>query len=119
MAISHSTTARNAMADACLALLDGGDLVFLTAADAEVARLPFSPDAFPAASGGSSAANPLTPDGNTSAGTIAKFEARNSSDAAVISGVVATSGADINLSSVVADAGGSLSISSLVYNASP
>ena len=119
MAITHSVTARHAAGDAVTVLVNGGALVFLTAADAVVASLALSATAFGAPSNGAYAANAITADNNTAAGTITKFELRSTAPAMVITGSVATSGADINLTSVNADAGGSLSVSSLNYYAMP
>ena len=119
MAISHSTDARHAAGNAVTVLVNGGSLVFLTAADAVVATLPLSATAFGAPSAGAYAANTITTDANTSAGTITKFQLRNSSNVMVLNGTVSTSGADINLTSVNADAGGSLAVSALNYYAMP
>jgi len=102
MAVTHSTAARDAAANAVVDLLDAGtppgDLVFLTAASATVCVVAFANPAFGASSSGVAtlAGVPLTSGGAT-AGTIAKAEFRNDAGTAVIFCAVSTSGSDINI----------------------
>jgi hypothetical protein len=102
MAVTHSTAARDAAANAVVDLLDAGTppgfLDFLTAADALVAQITLSTTAFGASSSGVAtlAGVPLTSAGAT-AGTIAKAEFTNAAGTAVILCAVATSGSDINI----------------------
>jgi len=64
MAITLSTAARNAAADAVVDLIDGGtgagNLVFQTSGDVEVATLAFSATAFGGASSGTATAFRMT-----------------------------------------------------------
>jgi hypothetical protein len=102
MAVTHSTAARDAAANAVVDLLDAGTppgfLDFLTSADALVAQITLSTTAFGASSSGVAtlAGVPLTSAGAT-AGTIAKAEFTNAAGTAVILCAVATSGSDINI----------------------
>jgi len=102
MAVTHSTAARDAAANAVVDLLDAGvppgDLVFLTAADATVCVVALANPAFGASSVGVATLGgvPLTSAGAT-AGTIAKAEFRNAAGTAVVLCAVATSGSDINI----------------------
>lgn len=124
MAVTHSTAARNAAADAVVDLLDAGtppgSLVFLTAADATVCTVTFETTAFGAASNG--VATMALGSGKTSdaatAGTIAKAEFRNAAGTAVIFCAVSTSGSDINIPGGVTLANNdTVSITSLTYTA--
>jgi hypothetical protein len=102
MAVTHSTAARDAAANAVVDLLDAGtppgDLVFLTAADATVCVIELANPAFGASSSGVATLGgvPLTSAGAT-AGTIAKAEFRNAAGTAVVFCAVATTGSDINI----------------------
>lgn len=117
MAITLSTAARNAAANAIAALVDGGpaagQLVFRTVADAEVATLTMSDPAFGAAATGVCTANAITGDTNATGGTTTKFTLEDSTATVVLTGTVGTSGADINLSSTTIGAGDSVDVSSL------
>lgn len=123
MAVTHSTAARNAMADAVVDRLDlgsgtaAGRLVFQTSGGTAVATLTLSNPAFGAASGGVATASAITSDTNAAGGTTTKFELRDRDANAVILGSVGTSGQDINLSSVVIGAGDTVSVTSLTYTA--
>lgn len=124
MAITHSTAARNKAADEVLALLNaggGGDLMFLTAADAEVATCALSGTAFGSASSGTATANAISDDEDATGGTTTKFELRDGNDNMVITGSVGlpSSGADIELSSVEIGAGDKVEVTSLTYTAMP
>ena len=119
MAVTLSTAARNAAADATVDLLDAGagpgTLVFLTSADAEVATLTFSDPAFGAAASGVATANSITPDTNATGGSITKAELRDSNAVVVFTmSVTATGGGgDITLSSLNIGAGDTVSVTSL------
>jgi len=123
MAVTHSSAARSAAADAVVDLLDvggAGTLRFLTSGDAVVATLTFNSTAFGAASAGVATANAITSDTNAVGGTVAKWEARNNANEMVFAGSAASpTGGDINLSSLTVGASDTVSISSLTYTAAP
>lgn len=125
MSLIHVVAARNALADALCNLLDAGvadangDLVFMTAADVEVATLDLSNPAFGAAAAGVKTANAIADDPSATGGTIAKFKFQDRDNGEVIQGsVTATAGGgDIELSSVVIAATDSVGVSSVSYAA--
>lgn len=96
---------RNAACDAVVDLVDAGAgageiRIGTTAMGTILAVLPMSDPAFGPASSGQSNVNPITDDSSANAtGTAAEFEMRDSDGNNVITGTVATSGADLNLSS--------------------
>lgn len=123
MAVTHSTAARNAAADAVVDLLDAGtppgDLVFLTAGDVTVCEVALANPAFGASAAGVATLSgvPLTSTGAT-AGTIAKAEFRNAAGTAVIFCAVSTSGSDINIPGGLTLANGdTVTVTSLTYTA--
>lgn len=117
MAITLQTNARNAAASAVGTLLNGGTIVFQTAASATAATVTFNATAFGAPATGTITANAITADTNVVGGTITKFEARNSSAAVVFTGTVTATGGggDITLSSVTLAAGEKLEVTSFTY----
>jgi len=127
MAVTHTTTVRNGIADYVVDLIDAGggagNLVFrITGSTAavpttEVATLAFAATAFGNAASGVATAATISDDTNATGGTIA-FATLEDSVAAVASHcAVGTSGSDINLSSLVIAAGDKVSMSSLTYAA--
>lgn len=126
MAVTHTTTVRNGLADYVVDLVDAGtgdasgDLVILTSGDSPVATLTFANPAFGAASGGTATANAIASDTNAAGGTAAKFTVRDRDNTTIFSGSVTTvgGGGDIELSSVVIGPGDTLAISSFTYTAS-
>ena len=124
MAVTHSTNARNVMADAVLALLDvdgPGSLEFQTSASAEVATCVFSATAFGAASGGTAIANAIANGTNATGGDVTKFAMKDGNGVEVILGSVTTvgGGGDIELSSLNIGPGDTVSVTSLSYTAAP
>jgi archaellin len=119
MAVTHSTACRNGIANYVVDQLDGGNLVYQTSGDVEVATLAFAATAFGDASGGTATAGTITSDTNATGGTIAKASWQNSSATEVVEcSVTATGGGgDIELSSVAISAGDTVSTSSLTYSA--
>ena len=124
MAVTHSTAARNAAANAVVDLLDAGtppgDLVFLTSGDATVCTIELETTAFGAASNG--VATMAQGSGKTSdsatAGTIAKAEFRNAAGTAVIFCACGTSGSDINIpGGLTLATGDTVTVTSLTYTA--
>lgn len=118
MAITLTTTARNAACDAIVDLIDvgstdaNGDLIIATAGDVEVATLSFANPAFGSAVNGVATANAIGADTTATGGTAAIFKFMNRNNAEVLRGSVGTSGADLNLSSVNIGAGDTISVSS-------
>jgi hypothetical protein len=121
MAVTHGTTARNAMADAVVDLIDAGaaagTLEFQTSGNVEVATCTFSDPAFGAASGGTATASAITSDTNATGGTVAKAVAKDSDGNTVFSCAVGTSGSDINMSTLTVVAADTVAVSSLTYSA--
>ncbi len=117
MAITLTTSARNAAADAIVDLIDAGSgvgyLEFQTSGDVEVATLTFSDPAFGNAASGTATASAITDDSNATGGTVAKFRIFDSDDNEILSGSVGTSGEDINLNTLSVSASDVVSISSL------
>jgi hypothetical protein len=115
MAITLSTTARNAACDAIVDAVDAsGNLVFYTSGDVEVATCALSATAFGAASTGVATANSISDDTSATGGDLTggyhAFE--TSVGAEIWRGSVGTSGADLNLSSLSIGAGDTVSVSS-------
>jgi hypothetical protein len=121
MVVTHGATARNAMADAVVDLIDAGaaagTLEFQTSGNVEVATCTFSDPAFGAASGGMATANAITSDTNATGGTVAKAVAKDSNGNTVLSCAVGTSGSDINMSTLTVVAADTVAVSSLTYSA--
>jgi hypothetical protein len=118
--VTHDIPTKNLIADAvCGVNLDNGaKLVLLTAVDVEVATITLDNDAFAAAANGESQANNFPKEDTVdNAGTITKFEVRNSTNIAKIFGTVTTIGnsGDIELSSVAYVVGEIIRINSLTY----
>lgn len=128
MALSHSTTARNAATDAVTALIGAsGKLKFRIAGTigspgTAVATLSLSATAFGSSSSGSATSNAISADTNAAgnASPIANASLETSGGTLIIHCAVAASGSDINLSNgLVIASGDTLSCSGLTYTALP
>lgn len=123
-----SNTARSAMCDALVDLIDAGTppgtLTIRTGSaptnttDSDsgtlLATLTFNTTAFGAASSGVATANSITSDTNVDAsGTAGHWRIKNAAGTVIAQGTCGTSGADINFDSVTFVAGGTAAISSL------
>jgi hypothetical protein len=126
MAVTHSTTARNAATDAVTALIGAsGNLVFrlsgtVSSPGTAVATLPLSATAFASSSSGTATANAITSDTNATgnASPVATATLQTSGGTVVIHCEVAASGSDINMSNGLTVANGdTVSCSSLTYTA--
>lgn len=126
MAVTHTTTVRNGIADYVVDLCDAGvgagKLVIRATGTAaspgtEVATLTFSDPAFGAAASGIATASSITDDTSATGGTAATATLEDDSATVCAHCAVGTSGSDINLSSVTIGAGDTVSISSLTYTA--
>jgi hypothetical protein len=127
MAVTHSTTARNAATDAVVDLLDGAGskLVFrlagsLGAPGAAVATLTMATPAFGASANGTAVAGAIASNTNAAgnASPVANATLQTSGDTIHIHCAVAASGSDINLSGgLTIGAGDTVSCSSFSYTA--
>ncbi len=89
----------------------GGKLVIETSADAEISLHRFSDPAFGASSVGViTMASPPKDDTSATAGTAAQFSIFDRDDTKLLEGVVAVSGADLDLSSLSVGAGDTVSL---------
>lgn len=126
LAVTHSDTVKQTVADAVVDLIDGGagagNLVFRTSGDVEVATCAFSDPAFGNSnSTGLATANAISDDTNATGGTIAKFTAEDSDAATVFTGSVTATGGggDITLSSLAPSSGDTVGVDSLTYQSMP
>ena len=125
MAVTHSTTVRNGIADYVVDLCDvggTGNLVIretgtVASPGTAVATLPFSATAFGAATGGVATASSITSDTNAAGGTAATATLEGGSAAVAAHCAVGTSGSDINLSTLTIGVGATVSMSALTYTA--
>ena len=121
MAVTHSASARNSLANAILDDIDvgtAGNLVFQTSGTAEVATLALSLTSG-VVSGAVLTFNAISDDASATGGTVDRFVIQTSAAADVVLGNVLTSGGDINLSSLSVGIGDAVSMSSLTYTAAP
>jgi len=126
MAVTHSTTARNAATDAVTALIStSGKLAFrlsgtVSAPGTVVATLSLSTTAFAASSTGTATANAITADTNATgnASPVSTATLQTSGGTVVIHCAVAATGSDINMTNgLTVAAGDTVSCSSLTYTA--
>lgn len=124
MALTHVSGTRNAMANACVDIIDTGstdtygDLVIMTTGGAALVTMTWTTGtAFGAATGGTATMNSI-PNGTATAGTAGLFKFQDRNNAEVFRGTVGTTGADLNLTSVTLSGGDTISISSFTYSAS-
>ncbi|MCP4126929.1 MAG: hypothetical protein GY753_07695 [Gammaproteobacteria bacterium] len=124
MAITRSTAAKNAAANAVVDLLDAGSgagtlVLYLANGTTEVATLTFSDPAYGAAASGTAQENSITDDssatGNASPATV--FKAMDSDSNVVFEGTVGTAGADLNLTNNTIAAGEAVSVTDFSYTA--
>lgn len=121
MVTTIDTVTRDAQANAAVDLLDVGTtnpegrLIIQTAGDVEVATLPMSNPAFGNAATGVCTANAITDDASATGGTAANFILVDRDGNERMRGLVATSGAELNLSSVTIGASDTVSVSALTY----
>lgn len=130
MAVTHSTSARNAATDAVTALLGtNARLKFhitgstVAAPSTVVANLALSAGAsggFGASASGTATAGAITSDTAAAGGTVAFASLQTSGAAAIIHCAVAASASDINMTNgLVVAANDTVSCSSLTYTALP
>lgn len=118
MSIVLTDTLRNAKVDAAVSLFTGGRILFLTAADATVAEIPFGSGIVfsPAVAGQSFLIGALV-DSFTAAGTITKFRIEAAGETSLITGTVTGigSGGDIELVQTTFNTGDRFEITNIVY----
>lgn len=126
MAVTHSTSAKNAATDAVTALIGAsGNLKFrlsgtIGSPGTAVATLPLSSTAFAASSSGTATANAITSDTNATgnASAVANASLETSGGTLIIHCAVAASASDINMSGGLTVASGdTVTCSSLTYTA--
>ena len=124
MAVTHTTTFRNLVADLIGDTTDAGKLVFrITGSTANtpttaVATLTLNAAAFPAASVGVLTAAAITSDTNAVGGTVAFATIETSVGVVKAHCAVAASGSDIDLTNgLTVTAGDTVSCSALTYTA--
>ena len=122
MSISHGTTARAAMCEAAVRVVDGGSgagkLKFLTSGATVLCTITLSDPAFGSPSGASQSILSVPKSGTVSVGgTITQFYVTDSADVTIIAGTVGTSGADINLSSTGVSINDVIQIDGITYTA--
>jgi len=118
MALTLSTAARDAAANAVTVLLDGGTLELRSGAGVVVAAFPLPTPAFGPATGGTATASGLPLSATSSAGTIASARITGSGGTPEISGLTVTltgEGGDIELTNVSPGAGSNVEITSFTY----
>lgn len=117
MTVTLATPIRTLAVNEVISTLNNGSLTLLTAADVVVAVLPLSAIAFQNAVDGVSTANPITPDTNTGAGTVTKFQLRNNFSTPLIFGSVSlpAGGGDLEMANNVFLAGDTASCEALTY----
>lgn len=122
MALTHTTSVRNTLAEAISTAIDAGtgpgQIVIMTSGEVEVATLTFGDPAFGAPSNGAITANAITDDTNATGGTAALFKVIDSNGTEVYRGTVGTSGADLNLPTTDIQDGDTIGITYWVYTAS-
>ena len=126
MAVTHSTTARDAATNAVVDLLDGaGSKLVFRASPSSVgspgtaaATLTCATPAFGASSSGTATAGTIASDTNAAGGTVAYATLQTSADAIHIHCEVAASASDINMTGgLTIGAGDTVTCSSLTYKA--
>jgi hypothetical protein len=121
MAVTLTSTARNAAADAVVDLLDTGsgdatgDIAFSTSGPVTLCVCTLSNPAFGSAASGVATANAITQGIATAGGTCALALFRNRANTEIFRCAVGTSGSDINLSNVSIAISDTISISALTY----
>ncbi len=123
MAITLSTAARNAAADAIVDLVDAGttdsagDIILMTSGDVEVSTHLLSNPAFGAAAAGSATANAIGDDTSATGGTATLFKVQDRDNNEIWRGTVGTtgSGADLEMPSNIIGAGDTVKGTSYVF----
>lgn len=127
MALTHTTTIRNSLADLVVDAIDvgttdaGGDVLIQTSGDADLVTITLANPSFGAASSGTATAASLPREGTaTGTGTAAKFRVRNRDNTEIFQGTVTASGGggDMELSSTAIATSDVVRINTFTYSAS-
>lgn len=115
MAVTLATIGRDAAVEAATDLLNSGDILFQTAAHAEVAICTFGATAFGAAATGVVTANAIADDTSAILGTVSHAHLRNSGSADVMEATATASGGggDFIFTSLAIGTGDTVSVTSL------
>lgn len=128
MAITHSTAARDAMADAVVDLVDAGttdttgDFVFMDSGDTVLCSLSWSATpAFGDSASGTATMNTINKGTVTTAAATSLFKLQDRDNTEVFRGTVtvAGGGGDVELSSVDLEVGDEMLVSTFTYSAAP
>ncbi len=115
MAITLSTTARNAANDAVTALANGGHLVILAGATV-LCTINLSATAFAASTNGSASANGLPLSGTASnSGTADSYRVETSGSTSLWTGTVGVGSGDLQLSSLSISSGQTVTVNSWAH----
>jgi hypothetical protein len=123
MSTTHTTTVRNLIADTVTAEVDSGggagNLVIMTAGDAEVATLVMSATAFGASVGGTASAAAITDDSSATGGTAALYKQEDFANVEKWRGSVTATGGggDIEFPTVIIPALVTVQMTSFSYTA--
>lgn len=111
------SSARNAGADAIVALLDSGDIEFQTAGGNEVATCALSATAFGGAVAGVCTANAISDDTAATGGTIAQYVLKTSGGATIATGDVTVTGGggSVTMDDLTIGAGGKVEVSAFTF----
>ena len=122
MALTHSTAARNALADQIDTLVNTGSgsakLRIKTSADAVLVEFTLQNPAFGAAANGQITlqGTPISATAGAT-GTAAKFDVLDRNGSMVFEGTVATSGGDLTITNTSITSGQTVNLNSLTYTA--
>lgn len=127
MALTHTTTIRNGLADYTVDAIDAGttdatgDVIVQTSGDTILCTINLANAAFGAASSGTATAAGLPKEGTAGAsGTAAKFRVRNRDNTEIFQGTVTVTGGggDMELSSTSISTNDVIRINTFTYTAS-
>lgn len=123
MAITHSTTARNALADQIDTLINGGTgagalVIIESAGPTDLVSITLQDPAFGAAASGQITANGLPLTGTAGAsGTADQFEVRDGDGAVIFQGTVGQGSGDLSLDNTNIASGQDVTINTFTYTA--
>jgi hypothetical protein len=123
MAVTHELAVRNGIADYVVDLIDvggSGTLEFQTVGSTAAATVTFQATAFGAAAAGvATRTASIIADSSAVGGTVTKFVIKSGAGTALINGLVAVSGQDVDLDNLTIGVGATVSMTNLTYEAPP